>query len=374
MNIPWVELEQHQDQDDFAGLGFAEYVWQAIFACQIGVRPHHEWAKLKWGFNAAALFEEFLERQRLFLESQYAIKNEVGMENADHRTLALRYINRPGEGLVLAVIAKIHGRTEAEAKESALAFFRELKSTFPYDYTLSPALTRDEFLQISARDVLDARDDQFHIAQIKRFEVPVYFAERPFMLQGLWQSGLRVHEQIWRALSGSLYPLFLNMSIRCTVLYEGEREKLSRCAEEMAQVELDESPNQRTLSKYRDWNQSYTEHRLAPWKKFFYLQVHLASNRKLDENLSRIIGTSITWNTKDSSLPGYHVITPRADESSLWRKKLKNLDLIFSGSYLPVPRLAEVADSDEVFAVMRLPYSPPDMGFPDVTFADPKAL
>jgi hypothetical protein len=30
---------------------------------------------------------------------------------------------------------------------------------------------------------------------------------------------------------------------------------------------------------------------------------------------------------------------------------------------------AEVADLDELFAVGRIPYSPPDDGFPDVKFA-----
>jgi hypothetical protein len=33
-----------------------------------------------------------------------------------------------------------------------------------------------------------------------------------------------------------------------------------------------------------------------------------------------------------------------------------------------VPRLSEVADLDEVFAVMRLPYCPPENGFRDVNF------
>jgi hypothetical protein len=367
MTTPWIELDRYQDQEDQAGPGFSEYVWQALFACQIGVRPHEEWVKLKWGFNASALFDETLERQRLFLESQYAIRNELGTENPDHRTLAFRFVGRPGEGLLLAALGKIHARTEADAIENALAFYRELKSTFPYDYTLAPAISRDEFIQISGRDILDDNGDQFDLAQIKRFEVPIHPSRNSPVLQGLWQSGPRAHEQIWRLLAASPHPLLLNVSVRCTVLYEKERERLYKSAEEISRIGVD-LLNQKTLSALKHWHEVYLERRLTPWKKYFYLQVHLASSRKLDENLFRIVGTSLALSAGGQSPPGYQVISPRLHEVEEWRTKLRNLGVIFSGSYLPVPRLAEVADMDEVLAVMRLPYSPPDNGFPDMNF------
>ncbi|HSB03254.1 MAG TPA: hypothetical protein VLE49_21570 [Anaerolineales bacterium] len=368
MNIPWIELDRYQDQDDFAGPGFPDYVWQALFACQIGVRSHQEWVKLRWGFNAAALFDEALERQKLFLESQYAIKRELGTENPNHRTLAFRYINRPGKGLVPAIIGKIHARTEAEAREDALAYCRELKSTFPYDYVLEPAASKEEFIQLSGMDILDDSNSQLDLAQIKRFEVPIYLDQSSYALQGFWQSGPRVHEQIWRSLAASVQPLLMNISIRCTVLYEEDRQRLLKCAEEVSQIASHEFLSQKTLSAYKSWNEMYIERRLAPWKKFFYLQIHLASNQKIEENFFRIVGTSLAWST-DSALPGYRVFSPKPHERPVWQRKLRNLDMIFSGSPLPVPRLAEVADMDEVFAVMRLPYSPPEDGFPDVTFA-----
>jgi hypothetical protein len=368
MSAPWIELDQYQDQENLAGPGFSEYVWQALFACQVGIPPHKEWVKLKWGFNASALFDETLERQRLFLESQYAIRNELGMENPDQRTLAFRYVNRPGEGLLLAALGKIHARTQTDAMENALSFYRELKSTFPYDYTLAPALSRDEFLRISGRDILDDPGEQFDLAQIKRFEVPIHLNRNSPVLQGLWQSGPRAHEQIWRSLAASPYPLLLNASVRCAVLYEKEREKLLGSAEEISKM-ADDLLNGKTLSALKHWNETYIERRLAPWKKFFYLQIHLASTRKLDGNLFRIVGTSLTLSRDSQSPPGYQVVSPRLHEGQAWRKKLKNLDFVSSGSYLPIPRLAEVADLDEVFAVMRLPYSPPENGFPDMNFA-----
>lgn len=369
MTTPWIELAKHQDKEDVAGPDFPAYIWQAIFACQVGVRSHQDWVKLRWGFNAQALFDEALERQKIFLESQYSIKRDLGAESPDHRTLAFRYINRPGDGLLPAVICKIHARTETEARENALAFYRELKSIFPYDYILEPALSKEEFTQISGMDILDGNQSQFDAAQIKRFEASILPDRGSSTLQGLWQAGPRTHEQIWRALASSIHPLLLNVSIRSTVLYEKECGRLAECAEELSRVTATKSLNPRTLAAIKHWNEMYLERRSAPWKKFFYLQIHLASTQKIDENFFQIIGSSLTWNIDKVSLPGYRVISPRLNQTPVWREKLRNLDLIFSGSSLPVPRLAEVADMEEVLAAMRLPYSPPDDGFPDVKFA-----
>ena len=373
MTTPWIEIEQYQDEENREGTDFSEYVWQARFACQVVVLPHEEWVKLKWGFNASALFDETLERQRLFLESQYAIRNEFRTENPEHRTLAFRYVNRPGEGLLLSVLSKIHARTKEEAIENASAFYRELKSTFPYDYTLKPAVSRDEFRQMSGWDILGENGDQSNLFQIKRVEVPAISNQRSPLLQGLWQSGPRAHEQIWRSLAASPNPLLMNVSLRCTLLYEKELQKLSSTTHEISGVN-DKLLNQKTLSAIKRWNEAYIERRLTPWRKFFYLRIHLVSPQKMDENLFRIIGTSLTLGDDKQPSPGYKVIVPKHDERLNWCKKLRNLDFIFSSSYLPIPRLAEVADLEEVFSVMRLPYSPPENGLPGVNFANSRDI
>ena len=371
MDAPWIYVEQYQDEENQAGPGFSEYIWQALFACQIVVRSHQDWFKLKWGFNALALFDETLERQRLFLELQHVITNESGIEHPNHRTLAFRYTHRPGDGLVLAILGKIHARTKAEAMESSMALYRELKSTFPYDYTLTPACSREEFVHLSGWDILDNSDDLSDLAQIRRSEKPILSARRSPFLQGFWQSNARAHEQIWRSLAASLHPLFMNISIRSTILYPKELEKLSKSADAISETDAS-LVNKETFLAMKRWNELHTERRLAPWKKFFYLQIHLASTRKLDENLFRIIGTTLTLENDQQHSLGYQVVAPRSDTQLDWRKKIRNLDIIFSDSQLSVPRLAEVADLDEVFAVTRVPYSPPEDGFPDVKFAAAK--
>jgi hypothetical protein len=368
MSTPcWIETQERQHLDVPAGPGYRDYIWQAQFACQLEILTYQEWIKLKWGFNASALFDETLERQKLFLESQYEVRHQLGAEAPDYRTLAIRFINRPGEGLSVAVLGKIHARTEQEAMESASSYYCELKSTFPYDYTLIPARSREEFLQISAGDILDGNDGQPALAQLKRLEIPLPPVRNSLFLQGVWRSAARAHEQIWRSLASSSAPVLLNISLRCTVLYEKEREKLLKCAEEISAIH-DKPLNPQTLSALQQWNRKQVERRLVPWGKFFYLQVHLASTRKLSAELFRTIGTSLALNSSGESLPGYQVVLPEQAEAQVWQKRLKNLDLIFSESYLPVARLSEVADLEEVFAAIRLPYSPPENGFPNVNF------
>lgn len=369
MTLPWIKIDQYKDRDNMIGPDLPEYVWQALFACQIGVPSHQEWVKLKWGFNASALFDETLERQKLFLESQYAIRSDLGIEDPDHRTLAFRYINRPGEGLLVTALGKILARTQVEAEEKALAFYFELKATFPYDYTLVPARTRDEYDQIAGNDILEESGDTQNLAQIKRMEIPLHPSNGSPILQGLWQSSPRAHEQIWRFLAITTKPVIMNISIRCTVLYETEREMVLKSAKEIANFSKD-APNQITLLALKRWSEKHTERRLTPWKKFFYMQIQLASNQRIDENIFRILGTSLSLTLDGQLSPGYQVIIPRAHEVESWLRKLRNLDFVYSGSYLSTPRLTEIADMEEVFAVMRLPYLPPENGFPDMQFVN----
>ncbi|HEX6034760.1 MAG TPA: hypothetical protein VFY83_10015, partial [Anaerolineales bacterium] len=246
MTVPWIEIEQYQERDALPGLSDPDYIWQALFACQVEILPYPEWVKLKWGFNASALFDEALERQRLFLESRYAVQSE-GLEPADRCTLALRFIHRPGEGLLVAVIVKLLARTQADARESAQRYYSELMSTFPYDYSLVPACSRQEFLRFSGMDILDETNDQMSLAQLKRVEVPLSPARNTPFFQGFWKSGLRAHEQIWRSLAASALPVLLNISLRSTFLYERERKILLTSMEEFAS-------DQRRPSSLKKWD------------------------------------------------------------------------------------------------------------------------
>jgi hypothetical protein len=371
MADPWIEVREYQGPDYPASLRNSEHDSQAFFACQVEVPVHQEWAKLKWGFNVQSLFDEAQERQRLFLESQYALPDEFGMEPADQRTLAYRFIKRPGEKLLVAIIGKIHARSRKDAAESAISYYREIKSTFPYDYGVFPAVTQTEYDRLSGKEILACDSEQAAIAQIRRMEFPIYLKGRSPCLQGIWRSGSRAHEQIWRALGISPAAVLLNISLRSTVIFDDERDAYAKSVGE-SPAHPKEPLNQLTTPSLKQWLQEAAERRLAPWKKFFYLQVHLLSTQRLSDHLFRTIGTALTLHGKGKSIPGYMVTVPQEKDNLSWRKKLQDLDVILTGSFLPSPRLSEVADLEEVFDVMQLPYSPPENGFPDLEFSGTK--
>jgi len=358
MSSPWVELIPPQSQVDVSGPGFSEYQWQALFACQIGVPIHHDWSSLKWGFNAATLFDEAMKRQNLFLGSQHGFNNELRIESPNRRTLAFRYINVPDEGLLLILLGKIYGRSKEDATESALAYFRELKGTFPYDYKLSAADSRNQFCRFSAWDIFDENVDFVDIVHIKRDETPILINQKSPFLQGFWQSSTRAHEQIWRSLVAMPNPVLVNITLRPTVIYENELQLLRNSIDEIAGLQIP-SLNQKVLKVYKEWNENLVDRRQDPWQRFFYLQVHLVSTKKIDENLIRSVGASLTLNSERPSQPGYQVRHADSDEKEEWGRKIRNLDIVFSASHLPAPRLSEVADLNEVFDAIRIPYSPP---------------
>lgn len=372
MTVPWLEIEEVHDASPYPGRVDPKSAWQALFACQVQVPPHQEWARLKWGLNVAMLFEEAMERQKLFLESQYGYPDEHGMEARDHRTLAFRFINRPGEKLLVAVLGKIQGHSEQEVRENALSYYTEIQATFPYDYGLTPAISQDDFFFFSGMDILQDENPALDVAQISRMEFPIHpKASLPY-LQGSWRSGPRAHEQIWRAVSACPSALFLNICLRSTVLYEDEQKGLLKNAADLSNVDV-ELLNPISSSALKQWNKDILARRLAPWQKFFYLQVHLVSTQTISSHLVRTIGTSLTLNNKGSPLPGYQVTLPTGtEEIRSWKNKIKNLNVILSQSYLQCPRLSEVADLNEVFDVIQIPYSPPDNGFPGLNFATSK--
>ena len=369
MTIPWIEIEDIGEVDSPLRRAYPETAWQAIFACQVQVPTHQEWVKLRWGFNALALFDEAMARQKLFFESQYSYPDELGMESSDNRTLAIRFINRPEKGLLISILGKIHGRTRDEARDCALAYCREVNATFPYDYVLHPACSQHEFSLFSGIDIFDQGDHPSSVADIKRMEIPANPKSNLLYLQGLWSSGPRAHEQIWRSIAAASTPLLLNISLRSTVLYEEEQLEYARRLKDFSKLK-DQPVNEIFITDLKEWEKTLNQRRLAPWKKFFYLQVHLVSSQKLSEHHFRTIGTALTLTNQVPPLPGYQVMFPKPDEVQAWRRTIRNLDFVVSKSFLPIPRLSEVADLEEILEVMHLPYSPPDNGFPDFKFYD----
>jgi hypothetical protein len=341
--------------------------WQAMFACQIGIRPFKEREGLKWGFNLAVLLDEALDRQKLFLESQLS-NNPIDIQFSQ-RTLVLRCICIPQTGLRLGLIGKIQAETQEQAKATAKNYCSEILSTFPFDYTIHPATSVEEFNQITGREVLKKCNFQNSIAQIRRYESPIRTTNGIIRMMGLWQTEPRSDDQIWRRLAGYQHDLLLNITIRPTILFEGERRTLLKI-KQSAQEPQDSQISEPYLKHYEEWIDSFINRHISPWNKYFYLQVHLVSSMEIDEYIFRPIGSAITREKKESPSPGYQVVYPLDKDNALeWCKHIDNIEFIQMNNSFLLPRLSELATLDEAHAVFRFPY-PPAQGFPNTKFLE----
>jgi hypothetical protein len=363
MNNLWIEILSSPDQSDIVTPGSSAYKWQAMFACQVGVMTHQNWATLKWGFNAGALFDEANERQKLFLESRHSLDEEIRVEDPRIKSIAYRYMNTL-DGLLVVIIGKVSGKTKEEAELLANDYCQEIISTFPYDYSLLPAATKEEFNRMTGADVL-LGTGHIEVIQIKRAEIIASSLAKEFpYFQGLWQSAVRSLEQIWRSINVARGRFIINIQLRPTILYEGELQIYSNLALEFSKYQPGEA-EKKIFNSYKDWYDSYINRRLTPWKKFYYLQVHIASTNDIPDSLVRSIGTALTQSSTTLSQPGYQVIRqPTQIREREWADKIYKLCLISWGGRIPNPRLSEVADLEEVFSVMRLPYNPPGENIP----------
>lgn len=357
MNAPYLETIQTQEG------------WQAIFAFQVFHRPAAEWLAMRWGFNAGALLEEALERYKLFIESQSLSETAFLANDQPDRTLAMRGMNLPGKGLQMALLGKATSPEKSQAALAARDYAREIFSVFPHDFILVPAESKTDYDRLYGKDFF-ARSPQ--AASIQRGAA--YMPPMPHQyFTGFWQSGPRANEQVWRALSNMPQTAMLNIVIQPSTLYEGEKKMLLEAkkipaktgrAEDEDEAEQEEKKREESIfSDYMAWADAYIKRRLTLWKKFFLLQVHVLVDGAADENLLRSIGSTITRDSKDASMPGFQIVRPNsADEEKAWRERIRALDFLPSSMHIH-----DLADVDEAFAVFRLPYRP-DAGLPGANF------
>lgn len=343
MKNPFLKLTQTDDG------------WQAIFAFQVFHRQAEEWLKMRWGFNASILLEEALDRSKFFVESQVASEAEFRAGIQPTRTLALRGINLPGIGLQMGVLGKAGAQNEDEAQQAGLNYAREIYSTFPHDFILIPAELSEDYDRLSGDGLLNAKSS---IAQIQRGLAFAPSAQGYRFFSGLWQASPRSNEQIWRSLSAMPNQVLFNILIQPSFFYEGERQALLEIKKQISKTEQ----STELTSAYILWAENFFKRRLAAWKKFFLLQVHVIAEEAPDESLLRSIGAALTRDTNDFPLSGFQIKRPDSDiTSQTWCENILSMNLT------PSSRIEDLVDSDEAFAAFRFPYLP-EAGLPGANF------
>jgi len=332
--------------------------WQAVFAFQVFHRPADEWMKMRWGFNAGALLEEALDRYKLFIESQTVNEIEFHTGAMQNNMLVLRGIHSPEFGLKMALLGKSGAPTREQAQQAAQQYAREVFSTFPHDFILVPVKTEDAYRHLSGEHLLTRNSN---IAQIRRGMLPLPTQRGPHYLMGLWQASSRSNEQIWRALSAMPQAALFNIMIQPSLLYATEKHELLDIKKSASNSEQNEA-----ISAYTPWIENYIKRRTAVWKKFFLVQIHLVVDGRM-ENLIRSVGSALTRDANDLSLPGYQARYPDSPlESQQWRENIRSLELIENSLHLD-----DIADLDEVFSIFRFPYRQ-EAGLPGANFNELK--
>jgi len=350
MNAPYLETLQTREG------------WQATFALQIFHRPSAEWLAMRWGFNAGALLDEALDRYKLFLESQSLNETTfLANDQPAERTLALRAINLPGQGVQMAFLGKANAPEKAIAQQAARDYAREILSTFPHDFIVQIAEEKKDHDRLFGRDFFAGNPQA---AAIQRAAVPVPSLDKHPYISGVWQSSQRANEQIWRALSNTRKSTMLNITMQPSILFDGEKKMLLDAQENIAVIESNgRKMEENYYSAHIMWAKSYVKRRLASWKKFFQLQLHVLADGTVDENLLRSIGSVITRDANENTLPGFQTLRPNSrEDEKKWCEQILSLD------FVAVPmHINDMADVDEAFAVFRLPYLP-EAGLPGASF------
>lgn len=354
---PWVELIP------------SGHDWRGLFVCQVCVQPFAEVQKLRWGFNAAALLLEALDRQKLFIESQFH-GNPLKEPASAERAVALRCARLPGEGLLLALVGGVQGDTQEEALENAQEYCSELASTFPYDYKIYPATTPQAFKKLTGRELLQNCQSAQSMLQLLRFEKQIRTQKGLAYVNGFWQTSDRSDEQTWRILGNYPRPALLNISLQPAILEGDERQFIWDMKTVSAPFE--NISQMHPAQPFDKWVDPFIERRLNPWKRYYMMQVHLLSPAGVRDSLARPIGAAMTRETADLLSPGFLAVYPANDiTANAWRARLEKLEIVpIQFNLTSLSRLSDLADLNETHSVFRFPY-PPEAGLPGVTFIGP---
>lgn len=377
-NMPWIEISR----GSFPGpislntpLNSQPEFCYAIFAAQIFPKPFEERLKWKWGFNAAVLLEEAIDRQRLFIESQHPANILTQSEPSNCQTLALRCLRNPDHSnLDLLLLGKVWARDAEAARVSASYFWNELQALFPYDFTIQPIASQADFFQLSGQQLVNevlASKPGAHrsLAEVRRFESLLADGTTTAFVFGKWQPSSLGNEQVWRALVTCPIPIMLNITLRPTILLDEELLALADMKQTIAGFAQSKLV---MLNRDVEWATKVYQDRLVDLRYPFLLQVHLIALGDIPDYVLRAVGSAFTHPSGGKSTPpGYQVVQPATPEHiDNYLHDLLQLEPIQLNNNLSDPRfirLRFMADPLETSALFRFPF-PPCNGIPGVSF------
>jgi hypothetical protein len=372
LRAPWVEIGSFDVSDgadaDIFDLLPQRVAWRGVFACRLYFRPFAQLDDLRHGFNLDTLLTDALDRLMLYIETQnYPGETEpIPIPLKQRRAIALRCINDPESNrLDLVVMGRVYGASSDETYANAQQACREMCSTFPFDYRLTPIETCDEFHQLTGWEFISVLHTPEQMAELERFEGLVEAGQDHIYLAGEWRTSLAGNEQIWRTLAGMEALTLYNVTLQPVIVQPEDLAALQSICDLMAQVvskvrtthaqELVELATQRCTTLLRNGRRGYIG------------QARLMSASALPEYVPRAIGFGMTRQPEQQpATPGFEITRPE-DLAELQRWKNQVLWLTPTPEGPSINRRffwpRELILLNEAIALFRPPYplkiSPP---------------
>ncbi len=371
ITTPWIEvsggsLEKLKSHD-----GKNENLYHAVFAAHIELKPFTHLENLKWGFSDESMLVGALARQRLFIEAQQLVDDLYVPENHNYRTLALRCMRDPSKAeLQVAFLGKVSASNYDAAYSEALEYWQEIQSIFPYDYVLSPALTKDEYMDFSGESILNAEISNVSVTEISRYEGVLADDSSGIYLLGKWGTTATANEQIWRALAGYNQPLLLSIILQPTILFDVESIAIADMAKSARQI--NEHGTSPLVQREAQWIKNTYDLRLNQLRYPFLAYVHLIGQDRIPDYLPRVIGSALVQTNETVPIEPRYQVKKISDKRSV--KSLVNdirwlaPNLFSTISDTRFARMRYLVDINEADSLFHLPF-PPKAGIPNVSFS-----
>jgi len=355
MPNPWIEMYDRETSRSAC----------ALAAIQVAPRAFAERNRMRWGFNFGAAYDEARERTSVFIDMLYARQFQPQTRrSAGQRSLALRCgLPQPGEPLTLTLVAGVRGLPDSWLHTACRDFCDELLASFPYDYQLYPAVTREDFLHICGWEQVRQAAAQMSIVEIERKETAITPDGCAFVQTGEWAANRQSAETLWHSLALSPGSLIFNMLIQPVQLLPSEKTELAQLAG-LLEAAGDAQPEAaKAASLYRQ--------RAQAAQGVFCMQLHLVAPAGVPASISRTVGSSLTAAVKPGEAPGGFTVR-RVPGSVVNQQRIMTLQPVYNRISAASPRGRLVACAPEVRAAFHLPFFS-EFGVPDVEFAIPTA-
>ncbi|MFX1352843.1 MAG: hypothetical protein ACFFGP_02655, partial [Promethearchaeota archaeon] len=354
--------------------------YHSLFAAQVIPQPFESVLDRKWGWTPYQLLLEVMDRQRRFIASLHWVDPSQSCPNSHLKTVALRYLRRPGSDTIdLTMMGKVFAAEADQAKHLALGWWQEIASLFTYDYELVPASSPEAFEELSGLAYLDEIDSPTQMAEIRRYEM---FTPRPggqtvtegdyVLLPFAWHpNGM---EQVWRAMALLPCLSLVNVTLRPTCLYEAEEIHLSQLRAAAQKQASSDQVDLQLQGQLAAW--LYTT-QLSRLQHPFLMRVQVAAGEEGLVALARAVGTTLAYAPLTQTQPeqealsiSYDIAMPSSDELVIAKENLRVLEFHGWGNDQAAPpyrRFRYLFDVTGAHCAFRLPFMPKG-GLPGLQF------